>query len=87
MRKTVLIILMAVFILAGCAKEVSKKEIGRRTVPAHTETYYTTHFILAGKVLVPVMTPHTRFIQEHEEILYEITYDSGKKQQRWEVQE
>lgn len=84
--KKLIALTMILFLIVGCAKEISRKEIDRRIIPEHTETYFVSMPVVIGKTIMIINSPRTRVVHEYEEVLYEITYDDGTTEKKWEME-
>ena len=84
--KKLIALTMILFLIVGCAKEISRKEIDRRSIPEHTETYNVAMPVITGKTIMVIFVPRTRVVHEYEEVLYEITYDDGTTEEKWELE-
>lgn len=91
MKGTKLIALLVLFLLiltvmTGCAKEISRTPIDKRFIPAHSEMYPYIQMFPNGKGGVRTQPMiRTVFKPDCYQVLYLIEYDNGKSSEIWET--
>ena len=91
MKGTKLIALLVLFLLiltvmTGCAKEISRTPIDKRFIPAHSEMWSYIQMLPNGKGGMRAQPMiRTVFRPDCYQVLYLIEYDNGKSSEIWET--